>query len=869
MHYPYGNNLKLYIEGGSRTEYVTAVLRGFPAGVAIDGGFLSAFMLRRAPGRQPHSSPRTEADAPEFLSGITDGATDGSPVRIRIRNLDPGRYCPDYTDTPRPSHADYPAVVKYGPSVDLRGGGRFSARLTAPLCAAGALCLMYLRDRGIGVCSHVSSLGDVADAGFDPLNVTEELAASLRESSFPVIDKESGRRMAELLRKVREDGDSIGGTAECAVTGLPAGVGEHMFAGAEGRISSAVFGIPAVKGIEFGSGFRLGDMRGSEANDEYAFSGAGRVVTLSNNCGGIAGGMTTGMPLIFRAVFKPIPSVAIPMRTVSLKSGSGTVIRSEGRNDACALPRALPALEAACAIAVADMLLDLPPAAPGLPELRRDISAADSRIASAFAERLEAAEEIGRLKKDSGLPLCDPSREAEVISAARAASAPYGDEAERLYSTVLDISRGIQRRRPPRYTGNSHKRIALIGRRLDHSLSPAVHSLIGDYRYELLPASPDDLGRTLSDGGFDAFNITVPYKRAVIPFLSALSDDAAAAGAVNTVIRGADGSLTGHNTDVDGFMYMFGTVCGGIPSGTRVVVAGNGGAAAAAVLALGKMGFRDVVTVSRSDPGTARFYEIARLCADRPYVLVNATPVGTSPDTGACVFEEETVAGARAVLDMVYNPFRTRLVRLAAAHGVPCSGGLPMLCAQAVAAADLWLGTSSPKELTDSVLAGTASDFASVVLIGMPGCGKSSVGRILAQMTGRPFFDTDADLELRTGLSCRTFLERYGEEAFRKEEHVSCVTASHLRGAVIATGGGAPAYGPDVPVLRSCGTVVWLERDISELPADGRPLSQAGGLAALYERRRPAYEQTADVRIGAKESPALTAALIAQKLGIG
>ena len=307
------------------------------------------FLDRRAPGRSAWSTPRKEADVPEFLSGLREGKTCGTPLTaiLKSANTRSGDY-DALRDVPRPGHADYTAWVKYGESRDSRGGGHFSGRLTAPLCVAGGICLQLLAREGITIISRVAAIGGVRDEG--------ELTASTAGKTFPTVSDSAGEAMRSAIAAARAEGDSLGGVIECAVLGLPAGLGDPMFDGMENRIAAAVFGIPAVKGIEFGAGFAAAGLRGSENNDAFSVEN-GRIITDGNHCGGILGGITDGMPLTFRAAVKPTPSLARPQQSVDLKTGEIVPLTVTGRHDPCIVPRAVPCLEAAAAIAVYDALL--------------------------------------------------------------------------------------------------------------------------------------------------------------------------------------------------------------------------------------------------------------------------------------------------------------------------------------------------------------------------------------------------------------------------------------------------------------------------------------------------------------------------------
>ena len=356
----YGKNINITIYGGSHDEQIGVIAKGLPEGLSVDMEEFQAFMDRRAPGRSSTSTQRKEADVPLFLSGIDgDGCLSGEELHAIIKNTD--HRSSDYSQTafiPRPSHADFPARVKYGETVDLRGGGHFSGRLTAPMCIVGGICLQYLRSRGIDVCAHVYSVGEVYDTPFDLLRVGASEFELLRSrTEMPVLCERAGEEMRMLIERVRADGDSVGGVIECAVTGLPVGLGEHMFDGVENRLSGIIFGIPAVKGIEFGEGFGAARLRGSENNDPYLTDGK-RIFTATNKAGGVLGGMTTGMPLVFRGAIKPTPSIFREQDSVDMIGMKPVKLNIKGRHDPCIVLRALPVFEAAAAIAVCDLLFD-------------------------------------------------------------------------------------------------------------------------------------------------------------------------------------------------------------------------------------------------------------------------------------------------------------------------------------------------------------------------------------------------------------------------------------------------------------------------------------------------------------------------------
>lgn len=358
MSSSFGNMIKVTIFGQSHSGAIGVVVDGLPAGIKLDIAAIERFMQRRAPGANSLSTARKEADTPEIVSGLVDDVTCGAPLCAVIRNSDArSRDYAKLRDLPRPMHADFAAAVKYGGANDIRGGGQFSGRLTAPLCFAGAVAIQLLEAAGIFVGTHIAEIAGVADRAFDPVEVSGEELKKTAQKKFPVIDDEAGNRMEQAILEAKRDGDSVGGIIECAVVGLDAGIGEPIYDGVENRIAAVVFGIPAVKGIEFGAGFAAARMRGSEHNDPFTMKD-GKIRTVTNRHGGILGGISTGMPVIFRAAFKPTPSIAKEQQTVSLERRENSALIIEGRHDPCVVLRAAPCVEAAAALAILDLLIE-------------------------------------------------------------------------------------------------------------------------------------------------------------------------------------------------------------------------------------------------------------------------------------------------------------------------------------------------------------------------------------------------------------------------------------------------------------------------------------------------------------------------------
>lgn len=357
MSSSFGNALRLTLFGQSHSEGIGAVLDGLPAGETIDMELVQAFLARRAPGQSALTTQRVESDTPTVLSGLWEGKTCGAPLCAVFPNADVRSA--DYAalrDVPRPGHADFPAHMKFSGHNDIRGGGHFSARLTAPLCFAGAVAMQILARRGIHIGAHIASIGPIADSRFDPVNLHPAALLAPGKRPISTIDAAAAEAMAMEIEAARRVGDSVGGTVECGILGLPVGLGAPIFDGLENRLAAAVFAIPAVKGIEFGAGFAAASMRGSENNDAYYYE-EDRVKTRTNRHGGILGGLSSGMPLLFRAAFKPTPSIAQTQDSVRLSQKESAALQLQGRHDPCVVLRAVPCVEAAAAVVILDAML--------------------------------------------------------------------------------------------------------------------------------------------------------------------------------------------------------------------------------------------------------------------------------------------------------------------------------------------------------------------------------------------------------------------------------------------------------------------------------------------------------------------------------
>ena len=354
----FGRNLRMTIFGESHGKGIGLVLDGLPPGTPVDEDFIKEEMARRAPGKNRMSTQRRETDAFIIESGVFEGKATGTPLCVLIPNSD--QHSKDYSllkDVMRPGHADYAGKVRYRGFNDYRGGGHFSGRLTAPLVFTGAVARTVLAQKGIVVGAHIARIGKITDVLFNPLGETVERLQVLRKCTLPVLEDGKASLMEAEIMAAREQMDSVGGIVEVMAVGMPPGIGDPFFDSLESHLSHGLFSVPAVKGIEFGAGFAMATLKGSEANDPMTLEN-GRVKTTRNNNGGITGGITNGMPVLFRVAIKPTPSIGQPQQTVNVTEGKDTILEIKGRHDPCIVPRAVPVVEAVTAWVLLDMLLE-------------------------------------------------------------------------------------------------------------------------------------------------------------------------------------------------------------------------------------------------------------------------------------------------------------------------------------------------------------------------------------------------------------------------------------------------------------------------------------------------------------------------------
>ncbi len=384
----------------------------------------------------------------------------------------------------------------------------------------------------------------------------------------------------------------------------------------------------------------------------------------------------------------------------------------------------------------------------------------------------------------------------------------------------------------------------LIGRKLSHSFSPKIHSLLGDYTYRLIPLEPEEVGEFLKKGEFHGLNVTIPYKKTVMEYCAELTPAARRIGSVNTILRRPDGTLLGDNTDYNGFLYQL-NATGAQVAGKKALVLGSGGASLTVRTVLAELGAREIVVISRT--GENNYHNLGRH-ADAQ-IIVNATPVGMYPKNGESLIDLSQFPHCEAVFDLIYNPAKTQLLLQAQRRGLIWANGLGMLVAQAKVASERFQGKELPDSLVAQIIRRLERETHNILLIGMPGCGKTTIGQALAQKLGRPLADVDEKIVAEAGCSIPEIFAKEGEEGFRVREHRALAEIAKQSGLIISAGGGIVTRPENRDPMEENSVVVWLRRDIHKLPTDGRPVSQSVPLEELYRRRAPLYEAAAQVTV--------------------
>ena len=491
-----------------------------------------------------------------------------------------------------------------------------------------------------------------------------------------------------------------------------------------------------------------------------------------------------------------------------------------------------------------------------LDDYRAEIDTIDKQITKLLEQRMQTVRNIGICKQTMGKPVLDASRENSKLEALKAQT----DEDS--YSYIAEIFKEIMAQ-SRRFQEDHKADYGLLGRTLGHSFSPQIHKSLGGYSYELFEVEPENLKGFFENTALKGFNVTIPYKKDVIKYCSSLSDAAQKTGSVNTIVRNPDGSFAGHNTDYYGLDYLIRSA-GFEVSGAKIIILGNGGVSGTVRQLMNDRGASEVVTISRK--GEENYENISRHY-DAEFVI-NTTPVGMYPDNGRAVIDVTEFKNCKGLADLIYNPIKTRLVMDAENMGILAEGGLKMLVAQAAGACELFLGSKISDEQIEAEYMRILRQVENIILIGMPGCGKSSIGERLAEITGKSFADSDIKIIEQTGRSAEDIICSDGEEYFRRVETAVAKAEGAHTGCVIATGGGVVTREENLDLLRQNGRIVYIKRSLEDLSSDGRPISAANRIEDLFRQRKTAYESWSDFEAentGIEE----TASNIAKMLGYG
>ena len=474
-----------------------------------------------------------------------------------------------------------------------------------------------------------------------------------------------------------------------------------------------------------------------------------------------------------------------------------------------------------------------------LKELRNEIDSIDSRLIELFCERMEISRKIGDYKKKNNLPVLDKERErAKIEDIKSKCPEDCRAAAAELYEKIFSLSRNAQ---------TIH--CGLLGEKLSHSYSPRIHKELGDYEYLLYEKSPRELEDFILNGCWDGLNVTIPYKKTLMAYCTELSPRAAEIGSVNTLIKRKDGSIYGDNTDAFGFELLVKKLPID-PKGKKALVLGSGGASRAVIRVLKELGAGEIKIISRT--GEDNYENLSRNYDAE--IIVNTTPLGTYPNNGSQAVDLSYFKNCKAVFDLVYNPARTALIMQAESLCIPCAGGLYMLVGQAKRSAELFSGKTIDDIKIQEIFNMLSGEMENIALIGMPGCGKSSVGEEISKITGRAFYDIDALIEEKIQMSIPEFFKSYGEAAFRKIETETLEEISKLSGSVISCGGGIVTKEENYKLLHQNSKIVWLKRELSKLPIEGRPVSQSRKISDIYRERQGLYRAFSDFSVENKLS---------------
>ncbi|MDO5027471.1 MAG: chorismate synthase [Tissierellia bacterium] len=827
--------IRIMINGGSHSDKIEFSLDGIKKGHDISLDRVQEFLDRRSSSGKSYTTQRKEKDKVHIIEGLSQGKSDGRIIKGYFNNED--TRSKDYSifkDIPRPSHIDYVALKKFGRDFDLAGSGEFSGRLTVAIVAAGAICLQILEEKGIFIGSHFLKLFDIEDYKFDPIRVNKEELDSL-DKNLPLLNKNLEDQVYTLVEEFREKKDSFGGIVELAILGDLAFMGNAYFDRLQAKLSRLLLAIPGSKGIEFGNGFEASSRKASDNNDSWVIRD-NEVKTRTNRAGGLNGGIANGMPIILRLAFKPTSSISKRQESVDLKEMTNTSLEIQGRHDPAFILRTPPVVEALTAIGLLDIVYE-----EEKKTLRDKIDSLDQEIMSLYVERIKLTDQVGRKKAETKEKVDQPQREKEILDGLKDKYPDYTREIDRLYSSIFHDSK----RRQENIIKYSKSSYGLIGRKLDYSYSKEIHELMAPYNYDLIELMPDQVGDFLKKENLKGLNVTIPYKQEVIKYLDFLSKEAKEIGGVNT-IKYDRGKKLGFNTDFYGFKKLL-IEKKIFVKDKKVLILGTGATSRTVEAVLKNMKAKEIAFVSRKGPiDYDNIYDL------KGYeIMVNTTPVGTNDDSPTTLVDFDRLKGIEFLVDVVYNPIHSRLVFEARRRNIKAYGGLEMLFYQAKKTVEIFTGQKMSYHKAIEFRNQVFDSKLNLVLVGMPGSGKTTIGRNLAKSLNKIHVDLDDEFFKTYGIRPADALLELGEEKFRTMEIDISRKVGKKTNLVISTGGGVVTRQENYFYLKQNSIIIYIDRDIRKLSTRNRPISQGGlgQLKRLKESRLKNYQMFADYRV--------------------
>ena len=830
-----GENLQLNIKGASHSEKIEFSLIGIKKGEKISLEKVNHMLSRRSALNKDYATPRKELDSFTLLSGIKEGLATGEAIVGYFENKD--TKSSDYlsfADTPRPGHIDYVAKKKFGENFDISGSSYFSGRMSVAIVFAGAIARQLLESREIYIGSHLLEVYDVKDDAFDLVNLTKAALQDL-DTNLPYINSLAKEKTMRLVEEFKNQKDSFGGVVQVGIVGKLKFMGDAYFDRLQSKIASYILSAPGTKGIEFGNGFKATKLKGSENNDHFTFE-SGKVRTKTNNSGGINGGIANGMPIIFNVGVKPTSSIQKEQKTIDLKTNEEASLVVEGRHDPGFVLRISPVIESLSALALLDMVYEQEKTT-----LRDQIDWLDKKIIDLYIQRMNLTDEVGEFKERENRDILDQVREKEILDNIRNSYPDYQNELVDLYESILENSK----LRQEKIFNKKRAPYGLLGRKLGYSFSKEIHEKFGQYKYELIELRPDQVKAFLQQSHLKGLNVTIPYKKTVVPYLDYMSREAKAIGVVNT-IKFENGRKLGFNTDFYGFKKLLINKRIFVKD-KKVLVLGSGATSTTVKSVLQNMRAKEITFVSRSgDINYQNIYDY------QDYeILINTTPVGMSPNTEESLVDLERLPNIKAVCDVVYNPIYSRLIIDAKKRNLQTASGIDMLIYQAKKSYEIFTNTRINESQMTNIRNEIISSKINIVLVGMPGSGKTTIGRNLSKLLNKKHVDLDEEFFNHYGVRPAQIIETKGEMEFRKMESFVAKKFGSMNNLVISTGGGVVTVEENYYHLKQNALIIRIERDIRKLSTRNRPLSQ-GGIKTLYDmnkRRKASYELFSDVTV--------------------